>query len=245
MLIGIGRQHFITLPEPLDRGPSFSSYHHCWRLCDLFGTSATWTRLSILLIQSVVGVSLAPMLSADALADDSCTGHELLSVPRSASSCLTVSPQVYASPDAAISALVFPADANLHATPDMESRIVIQTSNGKLLTFTDYSSPSGANGYYVVAAKWSPDSQFFVYSMSSSGGHSPWSFPMWVYSRQKNLFVSFNAMIGNNPTVAADFTFSGPHTVSATTWEKAGSDKTLPVTVDLGDAINKIAASAK
>ena len=52
-------------------------------------------------------------------------------------------------------------------------------------------------------------------------------------------------MIGNNPTVSGDFTFTGPHTVSATTWEKAGSDNTLPVTVDLEDAINKIAPSAK
>jgi len=118
------------------------------------------------------------MLAAEALADDSCSGHELLSIPRSASSCLTVSPQVYVSPDATLSALEFPVDANLHATPDMESRIVIQTSDGKLLTSKDYSSQSGADGYYVVSAKWSPDSQFFVYSMSSSGGHSPWSFPM-------------------------------------------------------------------
>jgi hypothetical protein len=204
-----------------------------------------WIRFSIVLIQSVVGLSSAPMLSAEVLADDSCTGHELLSIPRSASSCLTVSPEVYVSPDATLSALVFPVDVDLHATPDMESRIVIQTSEGKLLTSKDYSSASGANGYYVVAAKWSPDAQFFVYSMSSSGGHSPWSFPMWVYSRQKNLIAEFSTMIGNNPTVSGDFTFTGPHTVSATTWEKAGSDNTLPITVNLEDAINKIAPSPK
>src|SRR5262249_23644314 len=61
----------------------------------------------------------------------------------------------------------------LYATPDMESRVVIRASNSDTLTSKDYSSPRGANGYYVVNAKWSPDSQFFVYSMSSSGGHSP------------------------------------------------------------------------
>jgi len=204
-----------------------------------------WTRISTVLIQSVAGVSLATMLAAETLADDSCSGHQLLPVPRSASSCLTVGPEVYASPDAALSALVFPVDASLHATPDMESRVVIQTSTGKLLASEDYSSPSGANGYYVVAAKWSPDSQFFVYSMSSSGGHSPWSFPTWVYSRQKNIFADFSAMIGNNPTLSADFTFTGPHTVSATTWEKAGSQNTIPIIVNLADAINKIPPSAK
>jgi hypothetical protein len=204
-----------------------------------------WMRLSIVLIQSAVGVSWATMHSAEAQNNDSCSGHELLSVPRSASSCLTVGPDVYASPDAILSALVFPVDASLHATPDMESRVVIQTSAGKLLTSKDYSSPSGANGYYVVVAKWSPDSQFFVYSMSSSGGHSPWSFPMWVYGRQKNIFADFSAMIGNNPTVSGDFTFTGPHRVSATTWAKTGPQNTIPVTVDLADAINEIAPSAK
>jgi hypothetical protein len=67
---------------------------------------------------------------------------------------------------------------------------------------------------------------------------------MWVYSRQKNLIADFSAMIGNNPTVSGDFKFTGPHTVLATTWEKAGSDNKLPVTVDLEDAIKKIAPSS-
>jgi hypothetical protein len=72
------------------------------------------------------------------------------------------------------------------------------------------------------------------------GGHSPWSFPTWVYSRQKNIIVSFNEMIGNNPTVSGEFKFSGPHTVAATTWERPGSDKQIPIVVDLEDAIKKI-----
>jgi hypothetical protein len=201
-------------------------------------------RFSIVLISLIAGVSSAPMLSTEALADDHCSGHELLSIPRAESSCLTTRPQVYPSPDAALRALVFPVDADLYATPDMESRIVVRTREGKLLYSRDYSSPRGANGYYVFAAKWSPDSQFFVYSMSSSGGHSPWSFPMWVYSRQRNLIADFSAMIGNNPTVSGDFKFSGPHTISATTWEKAGSDNKLPISVDLEDAIKKITPSS-
>ncbi len=203
-----------------------------------------WMRFSIVLIQSVVGASLAPMLSTEGLADGRCSGHELLPIPRAESSCLTTRPEVYPSPDAALRALVLPADVDLYATPDMESRIVVRTRERKLLTSKDYSSPRGANGYYVFAAKWSPDSQFFVYSMSSSGGHSPWSFPMWVYSRQKNLITDFSAMIGNNPTVSGDFKFTGPHTVSATTWEKAGSDNKLLITVDLENAIKKIIPSS-
>src|SRR5262249_33905209 len=126
-----------------------------------------------------------------------------------------VKPQIYPSPDGALRALVFPVDVSLYATPDMESRVVIRASNSDTLTSKDYSSPRGANGYYVVNAKWSPDSQFFVYSMSSSGGHSPWSFPMMVYGRQKNRIAGFSDMIRGGPTVSADFHFAGPHTLVA------------------------------
>src|ERR1700680_3730028 len=176
-----------------------------------FGRSAMWMIFSIVLIQSVVGVSSAPMLSAAALAEDRCSGHELLSIPRSESSCLTARLQTYPSPDATLRALVLPVDVDLHATPDMESRIVIRTSEGKLLTSKDYSSPRGANGYYVFAAKWSPDSQYFVYSMMSSGGHSPWLFPMWVYSRKKNLIADFSDINHGLPTLSGEFQFSGTH----------------------------------
>src|SRR5262249_49041760 len=133
-----------------------------------------WTWLAI------AGLSAAPVL-----AEVVCSVHKLLPRPRPELSCSSIKPRVYPSPDGALRALVFPVDVSLYATPDMESRVVVRTSNGDTMTSKDYSSPRGTNGYYVVNAKWSPDSQFFVYSMSSSGGHSPWSFPMMVYSRQK------------------------------------------------------------
>jgi hypothetical protein len=184
---------------------------------------------------------LAPPPAAYAQASDACSGHRLLATPRPEGSCLTLRPQVYQSPDKTVRAVVFPVDVDLHATPDMESRVVFRANEAKLLTSKDYSSPRGTEGYYVVRAAWSPDSQFFVYSMSSSGGHSPWSFPTWVYSRKKSLLASFNDMIGGKPTLSADFSFSGPHTVTAATWGKEGSDKQVPVVVDLVGAIAKIA----
>jgi hypothetical protein len=144
------------------------------------------TRLSMLLALSILSMSAATLPPASAAAELACSGHKLLRNPRAESSCSNVKPAIYASPDGALRALVFPVDVSLYATPDMESRIVIRTAKGDTLTSKDYSSPRGTNGYYVVDAKWSPDSQFFVYSMASSGGHSPWSFPMMVYSRQKN-----------------------------------------------------------
>ena len=111
---------------------------------------------------SVLGVASASLLAADALAADPCTGHKLLRAPRAELSCSNVKPQVYPSPDGSLRAVVYPVDISLNATPDMESRVVIRTSKGDTLTSKDYASPRGFNGYYVVNAKWSPDSKFFV-----------------------------------------------------------------------------------
>jgi hypothetical protein len=201
--------------------------------------------MSLSVLLSLLVLSLSPMtpLPAAALAQFACSGHKLLPSPRPESSCSNVKPVIYTSPDGALRALVLPVDVSLYATPDMESRVVIRTSKGDTLTSKDYSSPRGTNGYYVVNAKWSPDSQFFVYSMSSSGGHSPWSFPVMVFSRQKNRIAAFSDMIDGKPTLSADFHFLAAHTVVATTWRQSGSlDDKIPVTVDLEDAFGKLAS---
>jgi hypothetical protein len=201
--------------------------------------------LSMLLSLSILVLSAVTLLPVPAIAEGACSGHKLLPTPRPESSCSNVKPRIYASPNGALRALVFPVDVSLYATPDMESRVVIRNSKGDTLTSKDYSSPRGTNGYYVFNAKWSPDSQFFVYSMSSSGGHSPWSFPMMVYSREKNRIAGLSDMIGGKPTVSADFHFTGPHTVVASTWKQPGSlDDKVAVTVDLEDAFGKLAPSS-
>src|SRR2546430_1779949 len=193
--------------------------------------------ISMLLLLLIVTVSPQTLFSAPALAKGVCSGHKLLPTPRPQSSCSNVKPRIYPSPDGALRALVFPVDVSLYATPDMESRVVIRTSKGDTLTSKDYSSPRGANGYYVFNAKWSPDSQFFVYSTSSSGGHSPWSFPMMVYSRQQNRIAGFSDMINGEPTVSGDFHFVGSHTAVASTWKRPGSlDDKVAVTGDPEEA---------
>jgi hypothetical protein len=197
--------------------------------------------LVIALPLSILSMPATALLPASAVAEVACSGHQLLRNPRPESSCSNVKPAVYASPDGALRALVLPADVSLYATPDMESRIVIRTAKGDTLTSKDYSSARGTNGYYVVHARWSPDSQFFVYSMASSGGHSPWSFPMMVYSRQKRRIAGFSDMIDGRPTLSADFHFTGPHILVASTWKQQGSlDDKVSVSVDLEDAFAKL-----
>jgi len=201
-------------------------------------------RFVLLIWLLTAGLSSATLLPAPALAQVVCSGHKLLSSPRPESSCSSIKPRIYPSPDGALRALVLPVDIGLYATPDMESRVVIRTSKGDTVISKGYSSPRGTNGYYVVNAKWSPDSQFFVYSMASSGGHSPWSFPMMVYSREKKRIAGLSDMIDGKPTLSPDFRFAGAHTLMAQTWKTPGSlDDKIPVTVDLEDAFGKLPAS--
>lgn len=179
------------------------------------------------------GAKAANAGQAPAEGDKQCSGHQMLPTPREESSCASVKAQSYPSPDAAALALVFPVDIDLYATPDMESRVAVRGKDGRLLNSKDFSSARGVNGYYVVNAQWSPDSQFFVFSLSSSGGHSPWSFPACVYSRETNEFVNLNQMIGGKPSLSPDFTFVGSHTLTVMTWEKEGSMTQVPATADL------------
>ena len=202
-------------------------------------------RISLLVALSILGLAAA-RIPASAVDRVVCSGHELLSAPRAELSCTDVKPRIYPSPDGALRAVVFAADISLDATPDMESRVVLRTSKGNTLTSKNHSSPRGMDGYYVVTAKWSPDSQFFVYSLSSSGGHSPWSFPMMVYGRKKNFIAAFSDLIGGNPTVSGDFSFTGPHSVTASIWKQPGSiDDKVAVTVDLEDAFGKLPPSSE
>jgi hypothetical protein len=195
----------------------------------------------------MLAIATANLLPTHAQAADSCTGHKMLQTPRPELSCSDLKLQIYPSPDRTLHAVVYPADISLDVTPDMESRVVIRTSKGVTLNSQDYSSPRGSNGYYVVNAKWSPDSKFFVYSMSSSGGHSPWQFPMAVYGREaahgskKDVIVGFSDLINGNPTLSADFDFTGPHTIVATTWKQPGSpEEKVPITVDLQEALSNL-----
>jgi hypothetical protein len=99
--------------------------------------------LSMLLSFSIFGLA-SMTFTTDAPAQVACSGHKLLPIPRPESSCGDVKPQIYPSPDGALRALVFPVDLSLYATPDMESRVVIRTSNSDTLISKDYSSPRGA-----------------------------------------------------------------------------------------------------
>jgi len=202
-------------------------------------------KVSLSLLRSLLVIAVAALLATEVQAADPCSGHKFLRTPRPELSCSRLRLNIYPSPDGMLRAAVYPVDISLDASPDLESRVVIRTRDGETLSSKDYSSPRGFNGHYVINAKWSPDSKFFVYSMASSGGHSPWQFPMAVYGREavhgseKDRIVGFSDLINGNPTLSPDFRFTGPHTVVASTWRQPGEDK-VPVTVDLQAAFDNL-----
>jgi len=183
-------------------------------------------------------VLLAPRVS---LAENQCEGHELLATPRPEGSCPTILAKIHPSPDGKLHAVVLPAEISLNATPDMESRVVIRSVAGDTLNSFNHSSPRGMNGDYVDTAQWSPDSQFFVYSLVSSRGHSPWSHPTMVYSVQRNRFGHLSEMINGRPILSEKFQFSDQHMLTATTWKQEGKpDDPVSVTIDLATAFDKL-----
>jgi hypothetical protein len=173
-------------------------------------------------------------------AENICRGHQLLPTPRPPSSCREVNPTLYQSPDGNLTAVVLPADPSLQATPDMESRVEIRARDGRKLASRDYASPKGANGYYVEQAQWTRDSQFFVFSLVSSGGHTPWQLPIEIFSRERKAFFKFSDIIQGNPTLTKRFVIKDAHTVIATTWTDHNFEKPRSVEVNLKDAVVKL-----
>jgi hypothetical protein len=91
--------------------------------------------------------------------------------------------QEYKAPDGRAVAIVQPAPRS--ATE--ESQLEIRDAAGAELARKSFASPDGSHGLSIVRAAWSPDSQFFVFITTSSGGHQPWHSPTFAYSRGDNV----------------------------------------------------------
>jgi len=95
----------------------------------------------------------------------------------------------YSSPDGAQVAVV--RSQRVSEATD-ESRLELRTSAGTVSAKRDYTSPDGEHGYGVTKAAWTPDSQYFVYSLESSGGHQSWHTPVWVFCRKESKFFNLD-----------------------------------------------------
>jgi hypothetical protein len=116
------------------------------------------------------------------------------------------------SPDQKLRACV--SSVGKHGPPFNESRIEIHDVNDHVLAFKDFRSPDGEHGRNVQKNEWTPDSQFYVFSTASSGGHSPWHWQTYFYDRRTNTFKEVDDFTG--PIIKRGFTLSAPDWIEVT-----------------------------
>src|SRR5215475_2710667 len=76
-----------------------------------------------------------------------------------------------------------------------ESRLEFFSSTSQLLCSLDFSSKDGEHGFGVVKAAWTPDQRFFVFSLSSSGGHQTWHSPTFFYDLSDGTLRSLDTFV--------------------------------------------------
>jgi hypothetical protein len=116
------------------------------------------------------------------------------------------------SPDEQLHACV--VNVGKHPPPFNESKIEIHDLKDQILASKDFSSPDGEHGRNVQKNEWTPDSQFFVFSTASSGGHSPWHWQTYFYDRRTKTFKEVDDFAG--PIIKRDFTLSAPDWIEVT-----------------------------
>ena len=128
----------------------------------------------------------------------------------------------YMSPDEAVVAIV--ASAKIpEATA--ESRVELRAKSARLLARRNYRSGDGEHGFGVTKACWTPDSQFFVYSLESSGGHQAWHSPIQFYSRRDNKIFSLDDAL-NDAVINPQFSVTAPNRVTVDL-QSGGKTKTV------------------
>jgi hypothetical protein len=124
-------------------------------------------------------------------------------------------PDHFTSPDGNIVALIrYPKPL---FTPT-ESRIQITTKDARVLAERNYGSEDGKHGYGITRAAWTPDSQFFVYKLESSGGQEPWHSPVHFFSRRDNKIVELDPVLKDAVSNTQQFLVSPPDRVTVDLW---------------------------
>ena len=134
----------------------------------------------------------------------------------------------YTAPDGGVRVVVVPV-GNKDGRSEFESRIEFKSGDSKIACAVDYSSKDNEHGSRVVKAEWTPDSQYFVFSLTSSGGHQPWHALTQFLSRNDGTVRSLDDYFA--PGISkADFRLVAPNTVKTEVWRE---DKSTAVSIEL------------
>ena len=101
---------------------------------------------------------------------------------------------------------------------DAESRIEFYSPQNQLLCALDYSSDDSEHGFGVVKAAWTPDSNYFVFSLTSSGGHQAWHAPTLFYSVDDRGIRTLDSYVKAAKISKSDFILRPPNVVVTEAW---------------------------
>lgn len=134
----------------------------------------------------------------------------------------------FPSPDGSMTASVVEVHHAKDSRVQGESILEIHDSSGTLMLKKDYSSADGEHGSIIDDGKWSANSEFFLYSLESSGGHSPWHLPVDVFVRRNRKAVSLDKFVG---AITGGFEFVATTRIKA--FVMKGEDEHFPVDFNL------------
>lgn len=112
---------------------------------------------------------------------------------------------------------------------DKESKLEFYSPEDQRLCTLDYSSADGEHGFSVVKAAWTPDGQYFVFSMTSSGGHQSWHAPTLFYSQKNKAVFDLDSYVEASGISKAEFVLKAPNTILTEAWK----GKEVPVSLSL------------
>jgi hypothetical protein len=108
-----------------------------------------------------------------------------------------------------------------------ESSIDIYTAKGDKVCSLDLSSDDAEQKYVVAKAAWTPDGNYFVYSLRNSGGHAPWHTPtLFVSTAPIRQVCLLDSYLDNPGITIAEFRLTAPDSVTTRVYG-AKSDVTV------------------
>lgn len=116
----------------------------------------------------------------------------------------------------------------------LESKLEFYSSDSGLQCALDYSSEDHEHGFGVVKAAWTPDNQYFVFSLTSSGGHQSWHAPTLFYSVRDSEIRSLDSYAKTAGISKADFTLRPPNTVIT----EVQREESIPIRFRLDSLLN-------
>lgn len=97
-----------------------------------------------------------------------------------------------------------------------ESTVLFYSSDGGNLCSLDFSSSDREHGFGVIKAAWTPDEEYFVFSLASSGGHQAWHKPTLFYTLRDKAIRTLDAYTRGPGISEGDFGLEPPNTVLTT-----------------------------